>query len=147
MSSISSEIRDNFLKDVMANNIESIKNKLDKRIIEDREKILALEYAVTNGKNDLIQLLLDHGVDINTKYNDNEYATLLILASQSGSYETVKLLLNRGANINDVNFKGFSALMAASRYSNTTSSYEIVKLLLDRGANINEKTKSGKTSF
>ena len=45
-------------------------------------------------------------------------------------------------DIDDKN-KGWTALMMASRYSNTTSSLDTVKLLLERGADVNLKSIDG----
>jgi len=73
------------------------------------------------------------------------------LAALNGDIETIKLLLSEGVNVDikqqfvDVNNYGYTPLMIAVQYSNTSSSLDTVKLLLDSGANINAFNQNGYT--
>jgi len=58
----------------------------------------------------------------------------LIDAVKNGKTEEIKLLLENGADVNLKNNDGWTALMLASRNSNTESNIETVKLLLENGA-------------
>ena len=65
-------------------------------------------------------------------------------ACEYNDIEKVKFLFEqKGANINEKNEYGMTALHLASRYGNL----EIVKYLVEKGANINEKNERGLTAF
>ncbi|KAK4105162.1 ankyrin, partial [Parathielavia hyrcaniae] len=78
-----------------------------------------------------VQLLLDHGANINDVENNPD---ALVEASLRGHEKVVQLLLDHGA---DVNAKGGEVFgnnalqIAAGR-----GDYEIVKLLLEKGADV-----------
>ena len=63
----------------------------------------------------------------------------------------IKKVVNNINNYNmDINLKsknGYTALMLASKYSNTESNIETVKLLLDNGADINLKNCNGNSAL
>ena len=71
----------------------------------------------------------------------------LLAAAKNGNIERIKTLLDSGAEIDSKNNDGYTALMLASRYSNSTSSIDTVKLLLDYGADPNGRTTSGATAL
>ena len=60
----------------------------------------------------------------------------LINCSIRGDFEAVKLLLENGADINNPDRYGRTALLWASRHGHL----EVVKLLLENGADINSQT-------
>ena len=111
---------------------------------------------------EIVQLLLEHGAEVNLRdrFGDNA----LILASFNGSVHTVQILLDNGADINAYNKRGFTALFRAAVgchpetlqrlldrgasissphgdnalvRSSWSGDYESVKILLDRGVNVN----------
>ena len=103
------------------------------------------------------ELLIKYGADVNYKYHDDtdyyKYSgdpksyynaserngnTPLLSAVEHQNYALVEFMLNSGANVNDTNDCGFSAisLLADEGESNP----EILKLLMDRGAEMPEKT-------
>ncbi|KAM0800737.1 ankyrin repeat-containing domain protein [Usnea florida] len=84
--------------------------------------------AATAGNTDLVNSLLDSGVDLNIR--EDEGLTALPAAASNAHLDMVKLLLDRGA---DVNIHHGNALQAVARNGHL----DIVKLLLDRGADVN----------
>ncbi len=68
-------------------------------------------------------------------------------AARNGQIDVIKKLLAEGVDINSQNSKGWSALMYASKYSNTESSLETVKLLIDSRADLNLKDNDGWTAL
>src|SRR5216117_624365 len=63
----------------------------------DRAKKTAVLYAAGNGHAVVLGLLLEHGVDVNQRY-DNDL-TALMWAAAYGREAAVKLLLERGADM------------------------------------------------
>ena len=73
--------------------------------------------------------------------NEKTKGTSLILAAKRGYYDTVKELLGNGANVNQTNKDGWTALHGAAFNGHT----DIVRLLLKWGANVNQADDSGMT--
>jgi ankyrin repeat protein len=90
----------------------------------------ALHAASINGHQEIVQLLLNEGANIDA--SGERYGTALQAASYVGFQEIVQLLLNEGANIDASGGRYGTALQAAS----LKGKKEIVKLLLNEGANI-----------
>ncbi len=100
----------------------------------------ALHFASEYNRTEIAKILLVHGADLHrkTKYTGE---TPLVMAVVRRHFELAEMLLEKGANINDQNAEGNTALhVAASRYDNVTT-----KFLLDHGANVNLKNKWEKT--
>lgn len=95
-----------------------------------RTPLMAVSYK---GRDyaEVVQLLLEHGAEVNLRDRSGDNA--LILASFHGSVHTVQTLLDNGADINAENKRGFTALVRAAQGSHP----EILQRLLDRGASIN----------
>ncbi len=58
-------------------------------------------------------------------------------AATNGQVDVIKRLLAEGVDVNRKDNSKWTALMLASRYSNTTSNLQTVKLLIDSGADLN----------
>ncbi|OLN82235.1 Ankyrin repeat domain-containing protein 17 [Colletotrichum chlorophyti] len=90
----------------------------------------ALTAAAYDGTLDIVNLLLDHGADIN-----HPAGWALQAAAAEGHHEVVSLLLARGANVNALasneNLPQGTALQVACE----SGKLEIATLLLDHGAN------------
>ncbi|KAI0272329.1 hypothetical protein BC834DRAFT_1030488 [Gloeopeniophorella convolvens] len=91
----------------------------------------ALQGAASNGKLDMVQLLLDRGADVNA--SGGPYGSALHGAVSNGKLDMVQLLLDRGADINASGGHYGSALQGAA----WNGKLDIVLLLLDHGADIN----------
>jgi ankyrin repeat protein len=67
-------------------------------------------------------------------------------AAENGNIERINTLLEKGTNIDSKEVeKGWTSLMTAVTFSNTTSSLKTVKFLLEKGANPNLQNKKGWT--
>jgi hypothetical protein len=89
--------------------------------------------AAHEGNVDRVRLLLDSGVDPNTK---TKYGfTALDSAVRFGYTDIARLLLNAGATINP------NSLIAAAKGGHD----DMVNLLLDKGADINERYTTGQS--
>jgi ankyrin repeat protein len=85
------------------------------------EDSYTLQWASSICHMEIVQLLLDKGVDINAQ--SQKYGSALTAASSRGYKTIVQLLLDNGANVNAQNGESKSALTAAP-------SEEIVQVLL-----------------
>lgn len=105
----------------------------------DKAPILELLHlAAEEGDDELIQMLIRRGVDVNT-VNSKGNSPLLI-ASTSGEEATVKLLLGyEGVIIDHRNTLRVTPLIEAASHGHS----EIVRLLLDVGADVNAQTIYG----
>lgn len=99
--------------------------------IKNKYNSTALSHACSEGKIEIVKLLLNSNIDINR----NAYA--LVSASENGNLEIIKLLLKKGFNLNVEDNEGFTPLMRALEHNNS----ETVKFLLEKGANVNHKSK------
>ena len=110
--------------------------------------------AAYRGDKEMVQVLLDHGADVEkTGING---VTALHCAAEYGSLELVKLLLDGGAELNRKTLiSGLTPLHHACMHVFHSEKLgislggkdhlEVIKLLLDRGANPTLKDKFGKT--
>ena len=103
----------------------------------------ALTKAAEIGNTNLLQLLLEHGADVNRADvgQHTKGCTALMWAAYSGSYGSVKLLLASGADVNAKNIAGITPLMWAAYKGHTL----VARLLLRWGAWINAQDASGST--
>ncbi|WEW56343.1 hypothetical protein PRK78_001786 [Emydomyces testavorans] len=89
---------------------------------------MALFLAIEQGRQDMVDILLDIGVNINSK--DTAGRTALFRASRRLHEETVKLLLSKGADVDTQDDEGRTAWSANVRSRNK----RILGLLLAAGA-------------
>ncbi|BCL34537.1 ankyrin repeat domain-containing protein [Nostoc sp. MS1] len=90
----------------------------------------ALMRATREGIHDVVQELIDLGVDINARNNDNNNA--LWFACFGNHYDLIHLLLAAKIDINNQNDNGATVLMYAASAGKT----EVVKLLLQYHPNL-----------
>ncbi len=95
-----------------------------------------LSIAAIEGHDQLMQLLLGYGADVNTQ--GGFYGNALQAASCRGNDQTVQILLEKGANVNAQGGFYGNALQAASCYGNN----QTVQILLGYGADVNAQVGS-----
>ena len=92
----------------------------------------ALYRATTNQHYDCVNILINSGIDVNSKTSNNN--TSLDIAAYYGYSEIVDLLLTRGANVNRRDSSNQTALTWAANRGRI----ECVALLLNKGAVIDD---------
>ncbi|KAJ9661139.1 hypothetical protein H2198_002083 [Neophaeococcomyces mojaviensis] len=89
----------------------------------------ALQVALKEGREKVVQMLLDKGADVETI---GGYGNALHTASANGHERIVQILLDKGADVNTIGEHG-SALHTAS----VSGHEKMVQILLDKGADVN----------
>lgn len=110
-------------------------------MVDDVKKqlFLLLEKDDSDG---LKYLLSSCNVEIDDKYENGR--TLLHTACYLKKCKVVKMLINEGANINESNINGTTALMYA-KTNLAEEDFDFLNILIDNGANIVQKDNFGKT--
>jgi ankyrin repeat protein len=108
----------------------------------DVQKNIRLFEAVHTGGNQVVQNVLDAGVNVEARDTPLR-RTLLMIAASHGHSTMVDELLDRGALIEATDRWGMTALMHAA----TTTSKRTIQVLLERKANINAQDKNGQTAL
>jgi ankyrin repeat protein len=105
----------------------------------------ALFSAIRAGNFDLVNYLIDHGVNVNSReeevechwgYSFTHYLSPLVVAIRTGNIDMVRLLLQRGANVNTQGGKHNVPLYEAVNYSYGQPNI-ILLLLKQDGINVN----------
>ena len=109
--------------------------------IVDANKESSLFYAINYFDLDIIQILLDKGININHKNQVGDNA--LFISIYNCFQEALELLLNHQADITHKNADDSTLLSMAASYDDKKS----VELLLTFGANIREVNNKGDTAF
>jgi uncharacterized protein len=104
----------------------------------DQKGYTALMLAASFGVLENVQLLVQHGADVNAVNNQRE--TALMLACLQNRVKVVVFLLKRGAAVNAVADNGQVALFGAVQ----SNSVAAVQLLLDHGADISFTDSTGR---
>ena len=114
------------VKTLISNNKELIHLKSDKGQTP-------LHLAVQNGSQEIIELLISQGADINAK--DGEGNTPLITAIALKKTDTARFLLSKGADVKIKNTQNQPAIFFALR----NGLNELVAPILDSGQDVNER--------
>ena len=101
-----------------------------------------LHAASRFGHDEVVDLLLQHNVDVNITSRSAEWAPLLY-ASSSGQTKVVQLLLGHGADIDTADSQGNTPLFLASRDGHP----EVVRHLLLHGADVHTRGETALTPF
>jgi len=132
------------IKDIFENSLIGV-NYVDKP--ERISNKSALHHAAWNGKDKVVEFLLEIGADPNIKSRSTFGYTPLHCSAEQGHSKVIELLLKAGADVHaqdddpDTDEGGFTPLYIAIRGGYT----QIVKLLLEAGSNPNAKTNNGIT--
>jgi hypothetical protein len=76
----------------------------------------ALAYSVINRHFDVADFLLEHGADINTRWNSHEPASILHHLVFYGSYESMQFLIDRGIDMTIKDYRWNSTAQGWARY-------------------------------
>ena len=131
------------LEAVNANRFEAVRAILAaNRDVSLINKMHCLHWAITFGKEEMTDLLLDSGADVHT-YGRGGKETPLVIAIKGGQSSIARKLLQRGADPNKGTEKadGDTPLIAASR------NIVMVKLLLEYEPNVNQSNEKGTTAL
>jgi ankyrin repeat protein len=100
-----------------------------------------LLYAARYNYENIVELIINSGIDIN--YKNKHQNSALIYATKYNNINIVKLLLLNGANVNDKDKTGTTPLM----YASINGNLEIMHILLKYEANVNDIDTYGCTSL
>ncbi len=89
-----------------------------------------LSYAVEGGGDEVVKLLLEKDVDVDSK--DRHGRTPLSHAAASGRQDVVKQLFEKGVDVDSKDADGRTPLSHAARFGGE----EVVKLLLEKGVDV-----------
>ena len=98
--------------------------------------ITALSLAYDNGKSDLVDLLLNHGADVNVKTTYQEQ-TLLHSAVERSDAEMVKRLVDLGAELDVKDNDTLNGPKSPLQMAVAFEDIESTKVLIKNGANVN----------
>ena len=116
----------------------------NKSSVEPRGRVenTPLYSAAYYGDLEMVQALLEYGVDVNAqnigRYTPLDYASL---SGHRNDPRVARLLIAHGADPNTQNVEGFTPLHHASQ----TGRIEIVRLLIEHGVNVEVKDNRGRT--
>ena len=94
----------------------------------------AVSYAAMHGNIGVVQLLLEHGVDVEAPWRSD---TVLHIAAGRKHTAMVQLLLDHNADVHARSRRGLTALGIAAGMDGSEG---IIQMLLDRGADIEDKS-------
>ena len=102
-----------------------------------------LHDAVDGGcSKDVLQVLIDHGVDVNV--TDKLNCTALMLASKKKNEDAIEVLLNAGADTHFADADGYTCLYYAT---DGDCSKEVLQAIISYGADVNATNKTNVTAL
>ena len=133
-----------------AGDIDTIQEYIDKGFSVDEKSPhvgdTALLLATASGHRDIVELLLEHGANVDVQ--DNYGTTALMAAANRGNRDMVELLLEHGANPNkQMIATEYTPSDTALIYAAARGQLDIVKLLLQHGADIDKPNDRGNTAL
>ena len=81
----------------------------------DDQGYLPMHLAAKTGDAGLLQMLVEHGADINAMSSNEERVLPLHSAAYEGKIASMRYLLNQGADINAQDANGFTPLICAAK--------------------------------
>ncbi|NWX38437.1 ASB6 protein, partial [Notiomystis cincta] len=109
----------------------------------------ALHVAVLHNQPALVELLVQHGADINRRDRIHESSPLDLASEEPERVPCLRRLLQLGADVNAADKNGKTALLHALASSDSGQIYntDSIRLLLEGGADVRAATKDGDTVF
>lgn len=124
-----------------AKDYESVKKLLNSGINsneKDSNEDFPIWMAILSGDIKILNILVEHGANINILINKGANETPILKYFLSGmdvKIDILKEMIKHGANINESNIDGYTPLILASMGND----FESVKVLLENGANIDDE--------
>jgi serine/threonine-protein phosphatase 6 regulatory ankyrin repeat subunit B len=100
-----------------------------------------LMYAIEEGLNEIVKLLLDYGANIEEENEEGDTTLGFVASLRRDKPKTIEMLLKHGAEINAQNNEGSTPLMNAAKNGNLKT----IQVLLKHGAEINAQNNEGST--
>lgn len=117
----------------------------DPAAIDKRTGLNDLHFAVINNDQKLVEKILNGGVDVNVKSEDEYGMRPLHYAVLHYEPEMVKYLIQRKAQVNSINVNMNRPLHMVAWLNNPSVAKEIADILLENGAELNAQNKDGNT--
>lgn len=95
--------------------------------------------AIRIGSQQVVELMLSKGIDVNYKLDDENNTRLLVFAVVEKQLEIVKFLLKQGADVGASCTNGVTALTFAA----AGGDIKVLQVLIDSGANVHATDDSG----
>jgi len=140
-----------FQNAISSGSLDTIQALIEARIADVSEQAASLRMAVTRLQYDIVDLLLDSGVDVNCE--GIGYGSLLLsdvvargnpLLSKSHENNRMAVhLIERGADVNRADSDGKTPLMRAARVGNVA----LASYLIERGAHVDSVDNQGMTAL
>jgi ankyrin repeat protein len=107
---------------------------IDRREDDTEKGDTLLMLAIKNGKNNIVNYLIDKGADT-TLVNINKETALLLAIRLSFRIDTINKLFGKETDINRRGLRGIPLLVYAIQYSKKDNSYfDLIKEILEKGA-------------
>ena len=98
--------------------------------------------AARKGDTNLVNLLIAHGADLNSKSRVRS-RTALMEAARNRNIDTLKVLLAANPDVDAVDWEGYTVLMFAA----VSGQLDIVNALIAQDADVNVKNKVGSSAL
>ncbi|UVI32825.1 ankyrin repeat domain-containing protein [Paenibacillus spongiae] len=117
--------------------------------MENDEGLTPLGYAAHHGNKDAVQILLDHGADVNAVSHSKiafipSNTALHAAIAGERSMDVVRLLLAHQANTHIFDSNGHTSLHTAAFHDDNL---EMIRLLIEHGADVNARIEGGDTAL
>lgn len=139
-----SEMRDQMVRAAFEGQRETVEHLLKSGVsakIKTAEGMTVIIAAAWNGHADVVEVLLEHGADVEARL-DSGGGTALHIAAFDGYVATVRVLIENGADVNAIYGSSFDFGITALSDASQESEADVVKLLLEHGADVNAASRS-----
>ena len=119
---------ENILKPKTENEILKNLSKLSQHELNDK----LMHYSITGGRNDISELLIKAGANVNIKYKSGY--SILMYTSMFGNKDLAQILINNGADVN-AKIKAVNCYYTVLDMAKERRSIDILKILQNKITN------------